>query len=97
MSDFVANPPLHPLKTPSGRIAIFSGTIDGFGHDDCPGHPTWLPPKEWLGGDAARKWPLRRISNRPKSRLHSRTMSRLVEVEKHEGTAPRVTPFDSVK
>lgn len=71
LSDFVADPTAHPLRTPSGRIEIFSETIDGFGYEDCPGHPSWLPPKEWLGSDAAQVWPLHLISNQPKSRLHS--------------------------
>ena len=46
---FRENPQAAPLKTPSGRIEIFSATIDGFGYDDCRGHPVWLPPREWLG------------------------------------------------
>src|SRR5438874_6879068 len=37
------------VPTPSGRIELFSATIDGFGYDDCPGHPVWLEPDEWLG------------------------------------------------
>ncbi len=46
---FREDPQAAPLKTPSGRIEIFSATIDGFGYDDCPGHPVWMPPREWLG------------------------------------------------
>jgi biotin/methionine sulfoxide reductase len=34
---FREDPEAHPLGTPSGRIEIFSETIDGFGYDDCPG------------------------------------------------------------
>ena len=44
---FRADPERVPLGTPSGKIEIFSVTIDGFGYEDCPGHPTWLPPTEW--------------------------------------------------
>jgi biotin/methionine sulfoxide reductase len=43
---FRADPERAPLGTPSGKIEIFSATIDGFGYEDCPGHPTWLPPTE---------------------------------------------------
>ncbi|WP_203595425.1 MULTISPECIES: molybdopterin dinucleotide binding domain-containing protein [unclassified Salipiger] len=43
----------------------------GYGYDDCPAHPTWLPPKEWLGADLAKTFPLHLISNQPKTRLHS--------------------------
>ena len=47
---FRADPEANRLSTPSGRIEIFSETIDGFGLADCPGHPSWLEPDEWLGG-----------------------------------------------
>ncbi len=39
LADFRADPYTHRLNTPSGRIEIFSADIDGFGYDDCPGHP----------------------------------------------------------
>ena len=69
-ADFRADPQKHPLRTPSGRIEIFSEKIDGFGYDDCPGHPTWMPPYEWLGSEAAEAWPLHLVSNAPSHRLH---------------------------
>ena len=68
---FRADPGAHPLKTPSGRIDIYSQTIASFGYDDCPGHPAWLEPAEWLGGAAARRYPLHLISNQPATKLHS--------------------------
>lgn len=71
LSDFRADPLTAPLKTPSGRIEIWSETIAGFGYDDCPGHPTWLEPDEWLGAPLAARFPLHLISNQPASRLHS--------------------------
>ncbi|MDX1432551.1 MAG: molybdopterin guanine dinucleotide-containing S/N-oxide reductase [Gammaproteobacteria bacterium] len=69
--DFRQSPERHPLKTPSGRIEIYSETIGSFGYDDCPAHPTWLEPAEWLGGDGAGRFPLHLISNQPSTRLHS--------------------------
>ncbi|MFK7764365.1 MAG: molybdopterin guanine dinucleotide-containing S/N-oxide reductase [Roseobacter sp.] len=66
---FRRDPVAHPLKTPSGKIEIFSQTIAGFGYDDCPGHPAWLEPLEWLG--RADKYPLHMISNQPRKKLHS--------------------------
>ena len=57
------------LKTPSGRIELYSETIEGFGYADCPPHPSWLEPYEWLGSDS--RYPLHMISNQPKTRLHS--------------------------
>ncbi len=68
---FRSNPNGAPLPTPSGKIEIFSETIDGFGYDDCLGHPAWLPPLEWLGADISSKYPLHLLSNQPKTRLHS--------------------------
>ena len=69
--DFRRDPKAHPLMTPSGKIEIFSSTIAGFGYDDCPGHPTWMEPSEWLGSALAAKYPLHLISNQPGPRLHS--------------------------
>lgn len=57
------------LKTPSGRIELYSDTIEGFGYPDCPPHPSWLEPAEWLG--IADSQSLHMISNQPKTRLHS--------------------------
>ena len=59
------------LATPSGRIEIFSATIDGFGYKDCPGHPSWLEPTEWLGAPLADRYPLHLVANNPTTRLHS--------------------------
>ena len=70
LSDFRADPVNNPLLTPSGKIEIFSQTVSNFNYDDCPGHPVWLEPCEWLGSDDKR-WPLHLISNQPKTKLHS--------------------------
>ncbi|WP_433653908.1 molybdopterin guanine dinucleotide-containing S/N-oxide reductase [Nocardia sp. CA-128927] len=68
-ADFRADPERFPLSTPSGKIEIFSETIDGFGYADCPGHPTWFEPEEWLGAPA--EFPLQLVANQPRSKLHS--------------------------
>ncbi|MDX5402505.1 MAG: molybdopterin-dependent oxidoreductase, partial [Rhodobacterales bacterium] len=70
LEQFRADPDKHPLKTPSGRIEIFSDTVAGFGYDDCPGHPVWLEPLEWLG-KADAPAPLHLISTQPRTKLHS--------------------------
>ncbi|MEJ7584905.1 MAG: molybdopterin-dependent oxidoreductase, partial [Acidimicrobiales bacterium] len=67
---FRADPEGRRMATPSGRIELFSETIDGFGYEDCPGHPAWLEPEEWLGRDRAARYPLHAIANQPSSRLH---------------------------
>ena len=68
--EFRRDPKAHALKTPSGKIEIFSSTIAGFGYDDCPGHPAWIEPAEWLGSTKATRHPLHLISNQPGPRLH---------------------------
>ncbi|GGI99291.1 biotin transporter BioY [Saccharopolyspora subtropica] len=64
LAEFRADPQAHPLGTPSGRIELFSATIDSFGYPDCPGHPAWLPPRQ------PRRGPLHLIANQPATRLH---------------------------
>lgn len=66
---FRADPDGHPLATPSGRIELFSPVIAGFGYDDCPPHPAWLAPHEWLGNAAPDE--LHLVTNQPPRRLHS--------------------------
>ena len=68
---FRADPVAFPLGTPSGRIEIYSERIASFGYDDCPGHPVWQEPAEWLGSPAAARYPLHLISNQPHTKLHS--------------------------
>lgn len=68
--NFRTDPETHPLQTPSGRIELFSERVDSFGYDDCPGHPAWMEPREWLG-DEDRDFPLHLIANQPAARLHS--------------------------
>ena len=69
LADFRADPVKHRLGTPSGRIEIFSKKLDSFGLEDCPGHPAWMAPREWLGDSDADS--LHLISNQPKNKLHS--------------------------
>jgi biotin/methionine sulfoxide reductase len=68
---FRADPDKHPLKTPSGKIEIGSETIAKFGYDDCPPHPVWIAPAEWLGSAQAKRFPLHLVTNQPATRLHS--------------------------
>lgn len=69
--DFRADPNFNRLATPSGKIEIFSRTIANYGYDDCPAHPVWLEPAEWLGSIIAKRFPLHLLSNQPATRLHS--------------------------
>lgn len=87
-ADFRADPAAHPLPTPTGRIEFFSDTIAGYGYPDCPGHPVWLEPEEWLGGPAAARFPLQLIANQPRTKLHSQldvgSHSRSVKIAERE-------------
>jgi biotin/methionine sulfoxide reductase len=69
-SDFRRDPLKHALSTPSGKIELFSSTIDSFKYDDCVGHPCWYEPQEWLGS-SNKKYPLHLISSQPRNKLHS--------------------------
>jgi biotin/methionine sulfoxide reductase len=94
---FRADPERTPLATPSGKIEIFSATIDGFGYEDCPGHPTWLEPTEWLGAALAGRFPLHLVANNPTARLHSQLdVGGFSQSTKVHGREPiRVHPADA--
>ena len=87
LSDFFEDPDKNPLGTPSGKIEIFSETIDSFNYEDCPGHPTWMEPTEWLGAKE-KAYPLHIISNQPKTKLHSQmdngTLSSSIKIKGHQ-------------
>ncbi|MCG6903224.1 MAG: molybdopterin guanine dinucleotide-containing S/N-oxide reductase [Rhodobacter sp.] len=69
MKPFRDDPVANPLKTPSGKIEVFSQRVADFGYDDCPGHPVWREPYEWLGNAGAQD--LHLMSNQPSKKLHS--------------------------
>ncbi|MDQ2094451.1 molybdopterin-dependent oxidoreductase [Rhodalgimonas zhirmunskyi] len=79
LTHFRDDPEGRALDTPSGRIEIFSERIDGFGYDDCPGHPVWLPPSEWLGA-AESAAPLHLVSPQPGDKLHSQLECALADM-----------------
>lgn len=69
--DFRKNPIVNPLGTASGKIEIFSEKVASYGYDDCPGHPTWMEPTEWLGGKIAKDYPFALLTSKSRYRLHS--------------------------
>ncbi|HEV8306194.1 MAG TPA: molybdopterin-dependent oxidoreductase, partial [Methylomirabilota bacterium] len=97
LEEFRADPDRAPLRTPSGRIEVFSATIDGFGYKDCPGHPTWLEPTEWLGAPLAERYPLHLVANNPTTRLHSQLdVGAFSQAAKVQGREPiRIHPTDA--
>lgn len=97
MQDFRRDPEANPLATPSGKIEIFSETIDSFGYDDCPGHAVWLEPMEWLG--SAYSDQLHMISNQPRNKLHSQLDHGSVSrADRPKGVEPvTMNPDDATK
>lgn len=97
LADFRADPAAHPLQTPSGRIELFSERIAALNLPDCPGHPAWIEPREWLGADAATRHPLHLLSNQPTTRLHSQMdLGRTSTDSKIQGREPmRIHPVDA--
>lgn len=68
--DFRDDPILNPLGTPSGKIEIYSTTIEKMQYDDCKAHPMWFEPAEWLSmKNKPAEFHL--ISTHPVDRLHS--------------------------
>ena len=68
---FRDDPAGHPLRTASGKVHLASDEIARFGYDDCPGHPTWMEPTEWLGSPRTAVYPIHMLSSQPATRLHS--------------------------
>jgi biotin/methionine sulfoxide reductase len=98
LTAFHADPERGKLATPSGKIEIYSSTIASFGYDDCPGHPTWLPPSDGHGSAAAKQWPLQLIANQPATRLHSQLdFGALSVASKIRGREPmQIHPADAL-
>ncbi|MEO3795373.1 molybdopterin-dependent oxidoreductase [Nonomuraea sp. B10E15] len=92
--DFVQDPENAPLRTPSGRIELTSATVSSFGYDDCPGHPSWLPPA--AGPTDAH--PLTLLASQPAHRLHSQLdMGATSQSSKIHGREPLLMhPDDAV-
>ncbi|MDP8163312.1 trimethylamine-N-oxide reductase TorA [Pasteurella skyensis] len=71
-ADFIEDPELHALGTPSGFIEIFSNKIAEYGYNNCKGHPMWFEKEERShGGPKSDKFPFWLQSCHPDKRLHS--------------------------
>ncbi|WP_299724909.1 molybdopterin-dependent oxidoreductase [uncultured Tateyamaria sp.] len=71
--DFVDDPEANRLNTTGGRIEIESAAIAQMGLADCPAHPVWREPAEWLG--QAQPDQLHLILGQPDTRLHAQNDS----------------------
>ncbi|MEM9029658.1 MAG: molybdopterin-dependent oxidoreductase [Pseudomonadota bacterium] len=92
---FREDPAAAPLGTPSGKIEIFSETIASFGYAECPGHPSWQSPDDWLGSDAAARFPLHLVSPQPGDKLHSQLEAALADVDGARPSHMAIHPKDA--
>ena len=94
---FRADPEAHPLRTPSGKIHLYSKTIASFGYEDCPGHPAFLDSEERLGSPRAARFPLALVANNPATRLHGQLdIGPYSQAAKVRGREPvRIHPADA--
>jgi biotin/methionine sulfoxide reductase len=97
LGSYRADPVGNRLKTSSGKIELWSGTIAGFGYADCPPHAAWIEPFEWLGSEQAIRHPLHLLSNQPVARLHSQLdhspVSRAAKIKEREPL--HISPSDA--
>ena len=97
--DFRRDPAAYPLKTPSGRIEITSQALAALDYTECPPHPAWLAPAEWLGSAAAQRWPIHLLTHQPATRLHGQMdpgpVSRASKVAGREPV--RINPADAAQ
>ena len=94
---FRADPEQNRLRTPSGKIELYSDAIAAYGYDDCPAHPSWLESDEWLGAAKARRFPLALVANNPATRLHGQLdIGPYSQAAKVQGREPvRIHPDDA--
>lgn len=90
-------PESNPLKTESGKIVLYSKTLEACAYPDCPPHPKWVEPPEWLGAKGAKAYPFHLISAQPNGRLHSQLDNgRVSQSEKQSGReAMMMNPADA--
>ena len=97
LASFRADPAGHPLDTESGKLVLYSKTLEACAYPDCPPHPAWLEPPEWLGNADKQKFPFHLISAQPNGRLHSQLdngrVSQAAKVAGREGVL--INPADA--
>ncbi len=83
--DFYADPVKNPLPTKSGKIELYSETIDSFKIADCPPMPKFLEPVEYLGN--AKPGQVHVVSPHPYNRLHSQMAN--ADIRKYDNVQGR--------
>jgi biotin/methionine sulfoxide reductase len=99
LARFRANPDANPLKTESGKLVLYSATLADRAYPDCPPHPAWIEPPEWLGSSKARDFGFHLLSAQPNGRLHSQLDNgRVAQGEKQAGReAVLINPADAAR
>jgi biotin/methionine sulfoxide reductase len=97
LSGLRRDPDANPLKTESGKIVLHSKTLEACAYPDCPPHPKWIEPPEWLGAADSKRHPFHLISAQPNGRLHSQLDNgRVSQAEKQAGReAMMINPADA--
>ncbi|MGE0285657.1 MAG: molybdopterin-dependent oxidoreductase [Bradyrhizobium sp.] len=97
LSGLRQDPAANPLKTESGKIVLFSRTLEACAYPDCPPHPKWIEPPEWLGAARSTRYPFHLISAQPPGRLHSQLdYGRVAQAGKQSGREPlMINPADA--
>ena len=86
LARFRADPERNPLKTESGKLVLYSRTLAACAYPDCPPHPCWIEPPEWLGSGQRARYPFHLLSAQPNGRLHSQLdYGRVAQAEKQSG------------
>lgn len=96
LSEFYADPEAHPLRTPSGKLEIYSERLAAMFPDDKerPPIPKWIPygetHQESLEHPRSKKYPLLLISNHGRWRVHAQhdDVTWLREIETCKITGP---------
>lgn len=71
LADFREEPEAHPLPTATGKVVLWSELLADRAYPDCPAHPAWMEPPEWLGSARSGDYPFHLISPQPQNKLHS--------------------------
>lgn len=69
-ADFRADPENRKLSTETGKIVLFSPTIESYGYDDCKGHAMYFQPTEGTA-TATEEFPLALMAPKGRYRMHS--------------------------
>jgi anaerobic dimethyl sulfoxide reductase subunit A len=95
LADFKRDPERHPLKTPSGKIEIFSKALHDLGRtDEIPAVPKYIQEWESPFGPEAERYPLQAVGPHTLARVHS-TMANVPLLEEAFPHRLAINPRDA--